>query len=207
MKLYDTKELKDSRIFYEQKSPKIISYILIMVSVLLIILLVFLSIAQKTYAVEASGYVMGDDTTYVSSSVNGTINKLYKEEGDYVEKGEMILEVTRESNKTEIDTLHQKLNLTNRKLDAIDLFDQSLKQDINYLDNTKEQQEYYEKMNYYLLLKSEEDDPVAGARYYYTDAIFFSFRGGKYFNIRYWFRAVLFIVFSRGQLGREVFAR
>lgn len=157
MKLYDTNELKDSRIFYEQKSPKVISYILIIVSILLIILLVFLCITQKTYTVEASGYVMGDDTTYVSSSVNGTINKLYKEEGEYVEEGEIILEVTRENNKTEIDTLHQKLELTNRKLDAIDLFDQSLKQNMNYLDNSKEQQEYYEKMNYYLLLKSEEE--------------------------------------------------
>lgn len=157
MRLYDINELKDSRMFYEQKSPRIISYFLMMVSVLMVTLLVFLSIAQKTYTVEASGYVMDENTTYVSSSVNGTVNKLYKEEGDYVEEGEIILEVTRESNKTEIDTLHQKLEQTNKKLDAIDLFDQSLKQDINYLDNTKEQQEYFEKMNYYLLLKSEEE--------------------------------------------------
>jgi len=157
MQIYDKSRMKNSRMFYEQQAPKAIVVIMWMVLMLIISSFLFLSICKKIYTVEANGYVMSKDTTYVSSNVNGVLHKLCKQEGDYVEANETLLEVRGGSGSVEIDTLHQKLTLVEKKIEAMNLFEHSLKEEINYLSPQNEQQEYYEKMQYFELLKQDEN--------------------------------------------------
>lgn len=56
----------------------------------------------------------------------------------------------------QIQSLNKQLNQANKKIEAMDLFEKSLNNKVNYLKNAGVQQEYFGKMEYYLSLINDE---------------------------------------------------
>ena len=94
MKLYSRDELKDSRIFFDKEPPKFGTYFVIFVGLLIVGALLASTIINKTYIVKAQGTVVDANAQYVSSNVNGMIVEVNKEEGEFVNEGDILLVVS-----------------------------------------------------------------------------------------------------------------
>ncbi|HEY8361616.1 MAG TPA: HlyD family efflux transporter periplasmic adaptor subunit [Tissierellaceae bacterium] len=93
MKIYNFHELKESRLLYDRKPPAFGVIITVITAVLLISILTLAGFAKKTYVVKASSIVSSEQKSYIMNSVSGNIKEIYKNEGDRVSKGEILLQL------------------------------------------------------------------------------------------------------------------
>lgn len=156
MKLYNEKELKYSRIFFEKKPPSFITYFVIGVFVSIVVGLAIITTVHKTYVVKAQGTITSSDNTYVSALTNATITELLKKEGDYVVKGETIALLSNGVEGVNTTSLSEQLNRLKERIAIMDAYEKSLNHGYNYMTNAGLEQEYYGKVEYYLqTLQSE----------------------------------------------------
>lgn len=156
MKLYNVQELKHSRIFFDQKPPMFFAIFIGSVLVILVLALWICTILPKNYIVQAQGTITTDDNTYVGALSDGMVVEIKKQEGDQVEKGDVLFTVSNGSEGLQHEAVTKQLDQANEKLKAMELYENSLINGVNYLVNEGLQQEYYGKMEYYLSMLKDE---------------------------------------------------
>ncbi|TDW24677.1 multidrug resistance efflux pump [Breznakia blatticola] len=156
MKLYNVHDLKFTRFFFDRKPPKYI-WITLLVTVLFTSLIAWGScFLLKPYVVYGQGNIVAKDSHYVTSNVQGAVISIETSEGEYVENGDILFVVSDGKNGSEVEALLEQYNQAKEKLSIMDLYESSLREKVNHLQNHGLQQEYYGKVEYYLLQVKEE---------------------------------------------------
>lgn len=103
MKIYSFHELKESRLLYDKKPPAFGVIVTVITAVLLLSIIFLAAFAQKTYVVKAGGIVSSQQKSYIMNSVSAGIKEIYKQEGDSVNEGDILLQ---------LDTFQIELQIT-----------------------------------------------------------------------------------------------
>lgn len=156
MRLYNIDELKDSRIFFDKNPPRYMTVFIVFIIMCISFALVLSTQISKPYIIVASGTATTTDNRYVSVDSNGEIIEILKQEGEYVKKGDVLFKLSDGKENTQKELLDPQIKTLNDKLAALDIYERSLNDQINHLENKGQQQAYYGKMEYYLsMLESE----------------------------------------------------
>ncbi len=164
-------ELRDSRIMYEKEIPKF-GYIFILILFMMIILILFWSRkTPKKYEILANGTVTNESTNYVMCTYTGEIENCNLQEGELVEKGDILLSIK----STDYDLQEEQL-LINRdafetKIDKYRQLVQSIKNDENLFDASNPEDSLYFSIyeGYKSLVNQNMIDTSIYANYGYTD--------------------------------------
>ena len=156
MRFYTKDQLKDSRILFDKNPPQFGTIFLIFTIVIIIASIVLANFLIKPYIVRAQGTVTTTDTRYVSVNANGSVVEMIVNEGEKITSGQPIVKVTNGQEGLQVESLTKQLSKAREKLEAMDLYQKSLEDKVNYMSNSGVEQEYYGYIEYYLLqLKSE----------------------------------------------------
>lgn len=156
MRFYTKDQLKDSRIFFDKNPPLFGTIFLIFTIVIIIVSIILANFLIKSYIVRAQGTVTTTDMRYVSVNANGSVIEMIAHEGEKITNGQPILKVTNGQEGLQVESLTKQLSKAREKLEAMDLYQKSLEDKVNYMSNSGVEQEYYGYIEYYLLqLKSE----------------------------------------------------
>lgn len=159
MKLYNKDNLKNSRIFFDKKPPKFMTFLVYFTLFSLIVLVFASNKIKKNYVVKASGQIADRQMSYVSSNINGTIKEIIADEGDFVKKGEVILNISNGEENTQRKEYEKILEENSNKKKLLEKYRKSLDERKNYLKDLGSEQEYYGKVEYYLqTLNSEQQN-------------------------------------------------
>ncbi len=151
MKYISPKSLKKSRYFFDKKPPNFIMYFIWFFVAMLFITVLLLNQLSKNYVVSGEGTVVPKDRTYISVSTGGYIKSINFHEGEYVEKGDIIIELVSNTTYEDIEILEVQLKEANEFHDALNLYQESLDTGVNLLDKNNDQHlKYYEMVEYYL---------------------------------------------------------
>jgi multidrug resistance efflux pump len=83
-------DLKDGKILYEKKLPAFGYMITIIVVMLLIAVLIWSLVTPKVSIIKGSGVIESENKNYIMSSYSGEIYEMKVQNGDYVEKGDLL---------------------------------------------------------------------------------------------------------------------
>ncbi|MDU2490098.1 MAG: HlyD family efflux transporter periplasmic adaptor subunit [Clostridium celatum] len=149
LKFYNKDDLVNSRIFFDKNPPNFILYFMIFIIFIIFSFIALSFNINHLYIVKAPGSITTLDNQYISLTTSGEVVDIYKEEGDYVKEGDIILKMSSGVNGKQFDIISSKKLELEKQIDAIDIFIQSLENNINYLSNSEYEQEYYNKLEYY----------------------------------------------------------
>lgn len=157
MKYYTKEELKNSRVFFDKTPPKFMNYFIVFISTCLILFIVSTKFIQRNSIINAFGTVTYSNAVYLSVNETGSINKVYKKEGDAVKKGDKILSIGNDKNSIEIEILNPQIKSLEKKLISLEKYEKSLNEKTNLLENSGYDQVYYGKTEYYLSIINDEN--------------------------------------------------
>lgn len=163
--------LKDSRILYDKQPPAFGYFLILIVGVFLCLALVWSVRTPKMYTIQAQGVVTNEEANYVMCTYTGEIATCHMEEGALVEQGDVLFTVKstdydlQEEQLIESRTAYEMQISQNKKLV------QSVKDDVNYFDESIPQDSlYYSTFEAY---KSKVEQSALDVdiykRYGYTD--------------------------------------
>lgn len=152
-------EMKYSRIFFDKQPPQFMSYFTWCIVLILISSFYMTSIIQKNYIVKGVGNIVSSDKVAFSSKVAGVVSIIHKQEGESVKKGELLLTFTVGSEKVQSVGYAKQIEVLKEQMNAQDIYERSLSDKKNYLQNTGVQQAYFGKIEYYLAqVKSDSEN-------------------------------------------------
>ena len=150
MKLYNKSELTHSRIFFDKKPPPFLTVFVLFTMFLLVLAFVISSLLIRTYVVNAQGTVVTKDTTFVGAFTDGILVELRHEEGSFVHVGDVLFTVSSGNEGLQYQALLLQLEQQEEMLEVMDLFEISLNDRVNHMQNEGIQQEYYARVEHYL---------------------------------------------------------
>lgn len=150
MKLGTLKELKHSRVFFDKQPPRFTTYFTWFVIALLVGSLYITSITTKNYIVKGMGSIVSSDKVTFTSKVAGVIGEQHKKEGESVKKGDLLLTLSSGNEGIQSAEYSKQIDLLKEQMNAQDMYERSLNEKKNYLQNTGIQQAYFGKVEYYL---------------------------------------------------------
>ena len=156
MRLYNKSELTHSRIFFDKTPPPFLTIFIFSTLFLLVLAYVISSLLIRTYVVTAQGTVVAEDTTFVGSFADGVLVELVHEEGSFVEVGDVLFTVSSGNEGLQYQTLLSQLEQQESILVAMNLFERSLNERVNHMQNSGIQQEYYARVEHYLFALQQE---------------------------------------------------
>ena len=157
MKLYNTNELKDSRIFFDKRPPIFLTLFIGMVIVILLVTFYFSKVFVKPYIVKAQGAAITSDNQLISSQVNGEVISIQAVEGQKVTQGDVLFTISNGQEGLQNAALTEQVENLNAKLEVMTRYEESLNKKVNLMNNSGLEQEYYGKVEYYLLQVKTED--------------------------------------------------
>ncbi|NLL56415.1 MAG: HlyD family efflux transporter periplasmic adaptor subunit [Clostridiales bacterium] len=152
MKIYSLNELKESKLIFDRKAPPFGTIITLITLVFVAVALIIAGFSTKTYVVKASGIVSSQDKVNVMNNVSGNIKKIYVNDGDYVNAGDIILDIDTFQIDIQIEQLNSGISFLNNSMNNLyklnDFIDNFLLSDessqINPFDNSiDEEKQYY----------------------------------------------------------------
>lgn len=156
MRLYNKSELIHSRIFFDKNPPPFLTAFIFSTLFLLVLAYVISSLLIRTYVVTAQGTVVTEDTTFVGSFSDGVLVELMHEEGSFAYIGDVLFTVSSGNEGLQYQTMTAQLEQQESILEVMDLFEQSLNDRVNHMQNSGIQQEYYARVEHYLLTLQQE---------------------------------------------------
>ena len=150
MKFYDLNKMKNSRIFFDQNPPRFIKYFILLVCLLVVVGLVLAIYVKKNYIVNVEGKVIFENTEYVISNVNGSIEEILKTEGEEVQKDDLLLKVIDNMNNVEVLELEKQREEKEKRLELIKRYEESINSYTNLMENNDLEKSYYAKVEYFL---------------------------------------------------------
>jgi len=87
--------------------------------------------------VKATGVVVSENEVLILSPASSLINRIFKEPGSWIEKGEVILQLDVEKTRTEIEKISDQLEMKRNSLEKTRLNAQSTRLDLDYNEEVK----------------------------------------------------------------------
>ncbi len=167
--IHDMAELTDSRELFLAKPHPFRVYFIYLVIALLCIALVWAGFSQIDVVVKANGTVRPlDKISTLTTTMSGTIEHLSVQNGDYVEKGSVILQSNLADFSVESESLERKIAETTEEVRLLELFKNSLSANENLFSttHTETEENYYYKFNKFLLdrMKINENIQLYGQK-------------------------------------------
>lgn len=159
MKIYNLSELTSSRIQYDKNPPKFLFYVIITFLVLLISLILLACFTNKTEVIRINGVFASDNKVYIQSPIQGEIKRVYKQNNDYVEKGDLLFELDQTQIDSSIISLKAKSNFISNYVENYNTLIDSLNNidvnDLSKLKNPFSEGEFY--LNFKAIVQSLEN--------------------------------------------------
>lgn len=150
MKMYQLSEMKHSRIFFDKNPPRFIHAVGVIILCLCIVTIFGMYTVQKSYYVKGAGTFEYTDRTYISVKSAGVVSSILKHEGDEVEKGTLLFTLSSGVEGIQSIELQKQIQAIEEKDTIYALFEKSLNENKNYMQNSGLQQAYYGKVELYL---------------------------------------------------------
>ena len=164
-------DLQDSQLLYD-KNPPPLSFFLVTTILLALVTVVIWSIyAPKTYVVKSHGSVVSEARNYIMSAYSGEIVEANVTEGSYVEKGEILFQIS----STDLDLQAEQLNglilVNQEKITQYERLEYDIKNGVNSFDEKNDADKIYFYMYeaYISQVQQKEMDLSAYKSYNYTD--------------------------------------
>lgn len=81
MKVYNLNEITDSKILYDRKLPAFMTYIILIVTALIVAGVVWANKSVKTYMVKGQGLVVSENKFHIMTKGSGEIKDVFIKEG------------------------------------------------------------------------------------------------------------------------------
>lgn len=132
MKEYSLLDLKSSRLQYDKNPPKLLIWVIFTLFIGIIAIIVISCFTYKTEVVRATGILSSENKTYISSKKQGEIKEVYKNSGDYVNKGDLLFEINDIEIQMQEIAIESKTNLIKEYVEGYELIIDSLKNITDY---------------------------------------------------------------------------
>ncbi len=154
MKEYLIDDLNNKRFIFDKQPPRIINYFLIIV-LLVTSILIYLSLTNKKIeVVKVDGVLQAEDKSLVVNKYPGEIIKVNVNEGSFVNKGDIIVEIN--SNDIEKVQLVKNIEYLSNRIQLYEKLQENLKNKTNsFNSNDLIEQEFYYKVEKYFIECSE----------------------------------------------------
>lgn len=165
-------ELKDSRLLYEKDLPPFGYIIVSLIAILLIAVITWSIKTQKSYVIKSQGVIESTNKNYIMSSYTGEINKMNISEGSFVETGDVLFTVKSTDLDLQEEQITGQIDLYTENINQLKKLEQSIMDDKNYFDITKENdRQYYNQYEAYRSQIEQNDvDASTYKSYGYSDA-------------------------------------
>ena len=165
------KDLRDSKLLFNEKLP-VFGYIIVLLIVILLGALIVWSIfAPKAQIVSVTGIVESENKSYIMPMYGGEITNLYVAEGQYIEAGTAILSLKSVEVEMQLLQVEKNIAIYENQLSQYKKLEQSIKDGINHFDPSADNdiQYYNEYCAYKSKIAQKEIDYTVYEMYGYTD--------------------------------------
>jgi len=127
-------DLKDSRILYEKNPPYFGYLIVLIVSGLLVCILIWSFLTPKIYIVKGNGIIESVNKNYIMSSYSGEISKMRIQNGDYIEKGELLFLIKSTDLSIQQIQIEGNIEIYKKQIKQFKKLQKSIEENINYFN-------------------------------------------------------------------------
>lgn len=156
--IINMKDMSDSTEVYESKPNRFLVYTIYVILAILVIAFIWMYFSKMDIVVKSDGIFRGNQSVYeVSSGVSGKLKECNVEDGQYVEKGDKLFELSVDSLSDTITNYQKELEEVNNRLEMIDAYAKSLDGDMTVMDALSDNPFYQEFVNRRRLLSTSID--------------------------------------------------
>lgn len=165
-------DLKDSRMLYEKKLPAFGYIIVIIVSALLVGVFIWSLLTPKVYIVKGSGVIESENKNYIMSGYSGEISEMRIQNGDYVEKGDLLFSVKSTDLNLQQIQIDGKIEIYENQIEKLKNLQKSIESNKNYFNaQNPDDSPYYNQYEAYKAQVAQcVVDVDAYKQYGYNDA-------------------------------------
>jgi len=149
MKIYNIDELDNSRLFFDMNTPKFMSYVIYIVLLCIFLVVVWTVFAIKYNVIKTTGTIENTNKHYVTVEYEGVVKKIHFEEGDFVNQGDVIIEL----DSKHLDLEREKINHEITRLEE-ELYNHLIFKDsvikLSNMFNKASNEFFYNKVNLFL---------------------------------------------------------
>lgn len=164
-------QLKDSQLLYDKNPPAFGLWMILIVLAAVIIALVWSMFAPKTYVIKSQGTVISENRNYIMSAYTGEVVHAYVQEGDYVNKDDILFELSSDELDLQAEQISGMIQVNEEKILQYEKLEDSIKSGVNLFDeNLEADKTYYYQYETYLSQIAQKDlDLSSYLNYDYTD--------------------------------------
>lgn len=164
-------QLRDSRLLYEKQIPAFGYMIILIITILLTTVLIWSIRAPKTYMINSSGTVQSANKNYVMSPFTGQITEINIEEGQVVEKDEVLFAVKSTDLNLQGNQLEEQKKTYETQIEQYQKLVKSIQDNTNYFDQSSADETlYYSQFEEYKSqVEQQKVDSSAYKAYGYTE--------------------------------------
>lgn len=135
MKLYSEETLSYTQEYFIKKVPKSQNIFILIITTLIITIFIFISIAKFDKVIKVTGYIRPkENISNVLNAVTGRIKSISYKSGDYVNQGQLLLEIDPTQLEAEKSSLLSKIDEENKKINSLYQIRESINKNKNMLD-------------------------------------------------------------------------
>jgi multidrug resistance efflux pump len=204
--VYSLNEITDSKLLYDKKPPRFMSYMIIVILAFIIGFLVWSTKSVKTYIVKGQGIVATEKKNNIMAKISGEVKEVYIEEGKEVKEGDVLLVFNSPEPKYQIQQAEGQLETINRRIELLKRAENEATNWKNTFNKSNaEEAEFYNKLvNSYVKLKEYNVDEEALKKQNYTDDQIKQYKDqGKVKRDQVYYETILVFTNERNQLEME----
>lgn len=139
-------QIKDSQLMFEKDVPTFGYMIIIIVFISVIGIIVWGCSANKPSVIVAQGIVTNENCNYVMPSYSGEIEEFLIQEGSVVECGQILFTIKSTDYSLQEQQLIENKTLYQEKIEKLELYVKSIKDNVNYFDESNSEDSLYYSM-------------------------------------------------------------
>ncbi len=161
--IVDIKDMSDSTEVYAAKPNRFLVYTIYLILFMLAVTVLWMSLFKMDIVVKSNGIFKGNSDVYeISSSVTGSVEENYVENGQYVAEGEILYRLNIEELSDAILRYQEELEASKDRLEILPAYEKSLDGEKKELRECETYLKSYDIQNDNCIIKAN----VAG--YFYT---------------------------------------
>lgn len=136
-------QLKDSRLMFEKQLPPFGYFLVLIVTAFFVLAVIWSIHTPKAYMITAQGTVTSSDSNYVMSGYTGEIADCNMQEGQLVEKGDVLFTIKSTDYDVQQEQLEESKAAYEKQVSQYERLVQSIKDDTNYFDASNPEDDLY----------------------------------------------------------------
>lgn len=158
MKVYNLNEITDSKIQYDKKPPAFMTYIILIVTALIIISLIWANKSVKTYMVKGQGLVVSDKKSHIMTKGAGEIKEVFIEEGSKVKVGDKLFTTNELETNLQLQQIIAQIEVYNNRIKLLNKAEKNAKEGTNSFDKYNDiESEFYNRLSAAYIARKEFD--------------------------------------------------